>query len=78
MLTRTCVDFAGCRAGFTDCDSFGQGFVARDTWSGCLDAPSYIAQGSHRYPGTIKHVVRPSMANRDVLTGHAHIGVCHD
>lgn len=62
---------AGCRAAYSDCDSFGFGFVARDTWTGCLDAPDFMPQGSCLSG-------RLSLANRDRITGCAHPGTCHD
>lgn len=70
--------FAGSRAGFTDYDAFGAGFIARDTWSGNLDAPDFMPQGSVRASGTTKDYARMSLANRNVLTGHQSVGVLHD
>jgi len=66
------------RSGFTDCDAFGFGLVARDTWTGCLDAPDYIPQGSVRVWNTIKHSPNLSLANRDAMAGHAYPGVGSD
>jgi hypothetical protein len=68
----------GARSGFTDCDSFGRGLVACDTWTGCLDAPDYYPQGSVRVNNTIKHSPNLSLANRDAIAGCADIGVGHD
>lgn len=62
----------GIRYGFTDCDAFGEGFIARDTWTGNLDAPSFMPQGS-----VVRHGM--SLASRDRLAGdYAHPGTCHD
>lgn len=69
---------AGCRYGYADVDAFGAGFVTRDTWSGNLDAPDFVPQGSMRAMGTVRHSPRLSFANRDRLTGHAKPGTLHD
>ena len=69
---------AGCRAGYSDCASFGEGFVARDTWSGCLDAPDFMPQGSVRIHNTMRHCPQLSMANRDALAGCAKPGTGYD
>ena len=68
----------GMRYGFADCDSFGAGVVARDTWSGCLDAVDYMPQGSVIARHTTVHHPRLSVANRNVIDGRAAPGTCHD
>lgn len=65
------------RAGFSDCAAFGFGFMARDTWSGCLDAPHFIPQGSVRVSNTIKHAPHLSLAHRDGADGKP-LGAQHD
>lgn len=57
------------RYGFTDCETYGHGFVA--CAMGSLDAPDYIPQGSVSRHG-------PTMAHRDWNTGHKPIGAMHD
>jgi hypothetical protein len=66
------------RACFADACTFGFGFIACDTWSGCLDAPDYMPQGSVRVWNTMKHAPNLSVANRDYLAGCAAIGVGSD
>ena len=65
-------DFAGCRIGYADCDTFGCGFIARDTWSGCLDAPDFMPQGSVTRIG--KSTLILSRSNRDINAGCAYPG----
>lgn len=54
------------RAGYTDCDDFGgNGYVARNTWTGCLDATDYIPQGSIKGIGMSGNHPEATLAHRD-------------
>lgn len=55
----------GARVGFTDHDAFGAGFVAAQTYAGCLDAPDWMPQGSARVHNTLRHYPVLSIALRD-------------
>jgi hypothetical protein len=67
------------RIGFSDYDAFRAGFIARDTWTGNLDAPDYMPQGSMLAgPNIGKHGERASIAHRDHDTGYRPLGACHD
>ncbi len=64
------------RAGFADCDEFGNGFVSRVF--GSLDAPDFMPQGSMKESGTSKRYARQSVAFRDTLADCAQFGYQHD
>lgn len=64
------------RPGFSDCDSFGHGFMFAAM--GNLDAPSYIPQGSVRLHNTIKLGPSLSLSHRDFAAGCLPIGAGHD
>jgi len=64
----------GIRRGFTECDDFGHGFVARAF--GSLDAPDYIPNGSVRIHNTLVRNPVLSQAHRDIE--NRPIGACHD
>ena len=66
------------RVGFTDYDTFRFGYIARDTWSGNLDAPDFMPQGSVRVWNTLKHAPGLALAHRDELAGCKRPGWQHD
>lgn len=64
------------RAGFSDFDTYGSGFLAAAT--GNMDAPDFMPQGSIRVHNTMRLNAQMSIAHRDELAGCKPVGAAHD